>query len=78
MTGPIRPERGFLLELIALLETIERLVAEGDDARFQSDDHYPLGHRAALDRSRQRGLRLRRAPGGAAVSPMASAGRVAE
>lgn len=40
MTGPVRPERGYLLELIALLETIERLVADGDIARFHADDHY--------------------------------------
>jgi len=36
----IRPDRHVLLELDALLAQIETLVAEGDRARFDADDHY--------------------------------------
>ncbi len=38
--GDIRPDRHALLELNALLAQIESLVAEGDRARFDSDDRY--------------------------------------
>lgn len=40
MTAPSRPERRALLELVALLDNIQRLVADGDHERFTSDDHY--------------------------------------
>lgn len=40
MTRPVRPERGAALEMDALLERIERLAAEGDRRRYDSDDEY--------------------------------------
>lgn len=40
MTPPIRPERRALLELDSLLTELERLVGEGDTARFGADDRY--------------------------------------
>lgn len=40
MTPPIRPERRALLELDSLLTELERLVGEGDAARFGADDRY--------------------------------------
>ncbi len=40
MSGDVRPDRHALLEFDALLAQIESLVAEGDRARFDSDDRY--------------------------------------
>lgn len=40
MTSPARPERHALLELDGLLAEIAQLAAEGDRARFDSDDRY--------------------------------------
>lgn len=38
--GAIRPERGILLELEALLAYVERLAADGDRQRYDTDDLY--------------------------------------
>ena len=40
MTGPVRPERGALLELDALLAKLEELAAEGDRAHYDTDERY--------------------------------------
>ena len=40
MTGPVRPERGALLEFDALLEKLEQLAVEGDRERYDNDERY--------------------------------------
>ena len=40
MTGPLRPERGVLLELAALLQKLQQLAAEGTRERYDAEERY--------------------------------------
>ncbi len=76
MTGPVRPERGAVLELRSLLGKVQSLADSGSRARYDSDEEYRwvihrlwiaigneaevLEHRLAGDTSMWRQLHLLR------------------